>query len=102
MFVTRLSKTLTLFFVTVVLTGCSLLQPYQAELGQGNFIREEQVLQLELGQTPEQVVFLLGTPLLTGEAQANRWVYPTYESSQGYKTLAVSFEEGLVSAIERK
>jgi outer membrane protein assembly factor BamE len=34
--------------------------------------------QLKLGQTRDQVKFILGTPLLTDAFHANRWDYPFY------------------------
>jgi outer membrane protein assembly factor BamE len=83
------------------ISACSILQPYQPTLGQGNFIRESQVEQLELGQTPKQVMLLLGTPLLTGELTDQRWIYPTYEEDLGYNQLIIEFEAGLVSKIDR-
>ena len=83
------------------ISACSILQPYQPTLGQGNFIRESQLEQLELGQTPKQVMLLLGTPLLTGELTDQRWIYPTYDDQLGYKQLIIEFESGLVSQIER-
>ena len=81
------------------ISGCSLLSPYQAELGQGNFIREEQRQQLTIGQTPNQVSFLLGTPLLTGEFPQKRWIYPTFDEATGYSKLIIEFENGVVSSI---
>jgi len=84
------------------ITGCSFLKPYQAELGQGNFILESQVEQLATGQTAKQVLFILGTPLLTGELRDLRWHYPTYEGDSGYSMLTIEFENGLVSKISRR
>ena len=78
------------------------LKPYQAELKQGNFIRAEQIEQLDIGQTPAQVSFVLGTPLLTGEQSDQRWIYPSYSQSSGYDTLIIEFENGLVSDIIQK
>jgi outer membrane protein assembly factor BamE len=34
--------------------------------------------QLKVGQTRDQVKFILGTPLLTDAFHANRWDYPFY------------------------
>ena len=63
----------------LVLTGCNtvseawdsprsvvpeFLQPYRADVHQGNLITSEMVLQLEKGMTQPQVQFLLGIPLL--------------------------------------
>lgn len=100
MIFTRLSKTLLICCGVVSITGCVLLSPYQAELGQGNFIRQAQLQELATGQSADQVSFLLGTPLLTGEQPDQRWVYTTYSEEEGYQQLVVHFEDGVVSRIE--
>ncbi|HZW14083.1 MAG TPA: outer membrane protein assembly factor BamE [Noviherbaspirillum sp.] len=57
------------------------LTPYRIDVQQGNFISREMVNQLKEGMrtkdgvTPEQVRFVLGTPLLTDIFHANRWDY---------------------------
>lgn len=57
------------------------LSPYKIDIQQGNFISREMVNQLKEGMrtkdgvTPEQVRFVLGTPLLTDIFHANRWDY---------------------------
>lgn len=57
------------------------LSPYRINIQQGNFISREMVTQLKEGMrhkdgvTPEQVRFVLGTPLLTDIFHANRWDY---------------------------
>jgi len=98
----RLSKFGLLCLVAFALSACGLLQPYQAELGQGNVIRPEQISQLALGQTPEQVTFILGSPLLTGEQPRVRWLYPMYDTQTGYSNLTVYFVAGRVSSIEQQ
>jgi outer membrane protein assembly factor BamE len=52
------------------------LTPYRIDIQQGNFVSEEMVSQLKEGMTPDQVRFVLGTPLLTDIFHANRWDYP--------------------------
>jgi outer membrane protein assembly factor BamE len=84
------------------ITACSILKPYEPELGQGNFIRDTQINQLEIGQTPKQVTFILGTALLTGENTEQHWVYPTYSDADGYSKLIVIFTDGLVSDIQQE
>lgn len=49
--------------------------PYRVDVQQGNFISQEMVNQLKEGMTREQVIFVLGTPLLTDVFHANRWDY---------------------------
>lgn len=58
-----------------------VLSPYRIDIQQGNFISREMVAQLKESMqrkervTPEQVRFVLGTPLLTDVFHANRWDY---------------------------
>ena len=57
------------------------LSPYRIDIQQGNFISREMVAQLKEGMrtkdgvTPEQVRFVLGTPLLNDIFHADRWDY---------------------------
>jgi outer membrane protein assembly factor BamE len=55
-----------------------VLSPYRPDIQQGNFVSAEMLQQLKVGQTREQVKFVLGTPLLTDAFHANRWDYPFY------------------------
>jgi len=52
------------------------LSPYRIDVQQGNFVSREMVSQLRAGMTPDQVRFVLGTPLLTDIFHADRWDYP--------------------------
>ncbi|MEO0317994.1 MAG: small protein (tmRNA-binding) protein, partial [Pseudomonadota bacterium] len=53
-----------------------ILPIYRADIQQGNFVSKEMVAQLREGMTPEQVRFVLGTPLINDAFHANRWDYP--------------------------
>ncbi len=97
----RLTKTVSIFLVTLALSSCGLLKPYEAKLGQGNFVQDEQVNLVEIGHTPVQVNYLLGTPLTTGQDPENRWIYTTYSEETGYSELIIIFTEGVVSEIRR-
>ena len=55
-----------------------VFSPYRPDIQQGNFVTEEMLKQLKLGQTRDQVKFILGTPLLTDAFHASRWDYPFY------------------------
>jgi len=52
------------------------LHPYRADVQQGNFISREMIAQLKEGMTPDQVRFILGTPLLNDVFHKDRWDYP--------------------------
>ena len=98
----RISKSIVFCLLIVSINSCALFKPYEAELGQGNFIRDEKREQLAIGQTQAQVAFLLGTPQLTGEFPRQRWIYPTYSDDTGYQELIIEFTDGTVSAIEQR
>ena len=51
---------------------------YRANIAQGNLIKEENLVQLEIGMTRNQVRFLLGTPMIDDPFHANRWDYVYY------------------------
>jgi outer membrane protein assembly factor BamE len=53
-----------------------VLPIYRADVQQGNFVSKEMVSQLKVGMTPEQVRFVMGTPLLTDIFHGQRWDYP--------------------------
>jgi outer membrane protein assembly factor BamE len=58
-----------------------IFKPYRIDIQQGNFVSREMVNQIKEGMqrkeaiTPEQVRFVLGTPLLTDIFHADRWDY---------------------------
>jgi outer membrane protein assembly factor BamE len=64
--VTRLQKFLWIF------------TPYRPDIQQGNFVSQEMIDQVKVGQTRDQIMFILGTPLLTDMFHKDRWDYPFY------------------------
>jgi outer membrane protein assembly factor BamE len=81
-----------------------LLPIYRPDTQQGNFISKEQVAQLKVGMTPEQVRFLLGTALLNDAFHAERWDYP-FLLKRGDGTVTTShvvvfFKDGRVASFE--
>ncbi|MFN3789166.1 outer membrane protein assembly factor BamE [Massilia sp.] len=55
-----------------------VFSPYRPDIQQGNFVSQEMLEQLKVGQTRDQVRFLLGTPLLQDVFHQDRWDYPFY------------------------
>lgn len=55
-----------------------IFSPYRPDIQQGNFVSQEMLDQVKVGQTREQVRFLLGSPLLSDVFHADRWDYPFY------------------------
>ena len=58
-------------FVLFVAGGCV----YQANLSQGNVIKQDDLDQVEVGMTRNQVRFLLGTPMIEDPFHEDRWEY---------------------------
>ena len=48
---------------------------YKVEIEQGNVVNADMVNQLHLGMTKEQVIFVMGEPLLTDPFHNDRWDY---------------------------
>ena len=67
----RIRLPICLLIVLVATAGCV----YQANLSQGNVIKQEDLDQVEVGMTRSQVRFLLGTPMIEDPFHENRWDY---------------------------
>lgn len=81
-----------------------IFRPYRPDIQQGNFVSQEMVAQLKPGMTQDQVVFLLGTPLLNDMFHAERWDYAfRLQKGNGEITtsrVTVFFKDKLVSSFE--
>lgn len=68
-------------FVTVFLVACSGINfsewrfPYMYPVQQGNYINQQQLSQLQLGMTKEQVTFVIGHPVSQFMFNSNQWQY---------------------------
>lgn len=87
-----------------------ILTPYRVDVQQGNFVSREMLEQLQEamrrkeGVTPEQVRFVLGTPLLTDVFHADRWDY-VFRLQKGNgevlsSRVTVFFADGRVARVE--
>lgn len=63
----------------LALSACNLI--YKLPTRQGNVIEQKQLDQLKVGQTREQVIFLMGTPIAASPFRADRWDYVGYYKS---------------------
>ena len=82
--------------------ACSLI--YKLPTRQGNVLEQKQLDQLEVGMSPAQVEFLLGTPLAASMFADERWDYVGYyKSPRGKETsrvVSLYFEQGRVARME--
>jgi outer membrane protein assembly factor BamE len=64
--------------IALALGGCSWFPSigvYKLDINQGNYVTQDQVDRLKVGQTQQQVRMALGTPLLVDPFHATRWDY---------------------------
>ena len=61
------------------LTSCST---YKMEVQQGNALTNDVIAQLKTGMSKDEVMSILGTPLLQDNFRSNRWDY-VYFTKQG-------------------
>ena len=82
----------------------SWLTPYRIDVRQGNFVTQKMVSQLKLGQSRDQVRFILGTSLLTDPFHADRWDYLyRFQPGRGevqQRRMTVYFSEGKLARID--
>ena len=70
----------------LLVTGCSWapsLGVYKIDVNQGNFVTQDAVEKLKVGQSRSQVRLILGTPLIADAFHGNRWDYVYRFENQG-------------------
>jgi len=79
---------------------------YRANMSQGNIVVEEDLDQVELDMTRNQVRFLLGTPMVDDPFHANRWDYVYYvkigrRDATAKRWVSIVFTDDRVTEIRR-
>ncbi len=91
-----------LILLSTLLSGCISL--YTPEVQQGNVVSAEMLETLKVGMSKRQVIFLLGTPLITDPFHQERWDYFYSLSKNGGKAaqrhLVVLFNGDDVVSVE--
>ena len=99
-----IKKVIVSLFLAFSLSGCSFLYDtfvYQIDVTQGNYIEDEKIQELKIGMTQEQVIFILGSPMLIDQFDSTKWYYLRYikpggEPIQQTQMLLV-FKENILS-----
>lgn len=95
------SKLLLLAAVLVLVSGCNLI--YKQNIQQGNALEQEDLDQLELGMSKNQVAFLLGTPAIQDPFHQDRWDYISSFARRGgdpvRRLVTLEFENDALSAM---
>jgi outer membrane protein assembly factor BamE len=71
----KLTRIITLSVALTVVSGCSYVGVYKRDIPQGNLVTQDMVSQLQPGMTQDQVVYVMGRPLLEAPFDANQWDY---------------------------
>ena len=79
---------------------------YRANISQGNIVEEEDLDQVEVGMTRNQVRFLLGTPMVSDPFHRERWDYVYYvkigrNDATAKRWVTVLFDDDTVTEIQR-
>ncbi|OCG15045.1 hypothetical protein A9G45_08585 [Gilliamella sp. HK2] len=92
---------------SVLLTGCSVVERwvYRPDINQGNYVTPDAIELLQVGQSKEQVVFIMGSPMLTSVFGDNIWYYIFRQQPQhggvSQRNFAIYFDEmGIVKDIK--
>lgn len=88
----RLSTLIFLMFALSFLTACEQFRfpgVFKIDIGQGNILTQEKVAQLAIGMTENQVIYLMGSPMIKDPFNPNEWDYyysfsPAGETTQTY------------------
>jgi len=95
------------FFITFSVSGCSYLYDkfvYQIDVTQGNYINEEKLNKLKIGMNQEQVIFVLGSPMLIDQFDSSKWYYIRYIKPGGKKAqqskIVLTFKNQTLTNIE--
>jgi len=101
------SLTVAVLAAAVALGGCSIadwVSPYRIDVRQGNYVTPEMVAQLKTGMRPEQVRFVLGTPLIVDPFHSDRWDYfYRFKPGRGKASerhLTVLFKDGVLAELQ--
>jgi outer membrane protein assembly factor BamE len=102
------SRTLILSVLLLMMTtGCSSLERvvYRPNLHQGNYLDASNVSKLQTGMSKEQVLYTLGTPMLSDPFGEDIWYYVFLDQSGREKakqqTLTLTFDkEGNLDKID--
>ncbi|MDX5151652.1 MAG: outer membrane protein assembly factor BamE [Acidiferrobacterales bacterium] len=90
--------------LALLLQSCILYVP---DVEQGNILTKEMIDKIKIGQSEQQVRFLLGSPLVQDAFHSDRWDY-VYTLKKGrskkvdQKRLTIIFNNGVVAKVVRK
>lgn len=90
----KLYKIAVFLFLSLSLSACSNWI-YRIDVPQGNFLDENDVDKLRVGMTKEQVIYVLGRPILKDAFDKDTWYY-VYKMKRGMAKRGEDFEKHMV------
>ena len=101
--VNRKSILVFLLVAAALSSGCV----YRANIAQGNLIKQDDLDQVEIGMTRNQVRFLLGTPMIDDPFHTARWDYVYYlkigrKDASFKRWVSIFFTDDRVSEIRKE
>lgn len=100
----KLSRIVTLSIALTLISGCSYFGVYKRDLAQGNLVTPAMADQLHPGMTRQQVIDLMGSPLLEAPFNASQWDY-VYRLDEAYggieqRRLTLTFNGNRLASVE--
>ncbi|WP_254276370.1 outer membrane protein assembly factor BamE [Halomonas sp. 3H] len=71
----KLTRIVTLSAALLMASGCSYFGVYKRDIPQGNLVTADMVDQLRPGMSRDEVVYLMGRPLLEAPFDSSQWDY---------------------------
>lgn len=95
--------------IVMMTAGCSTLERvvYRPDINQGNYLTPTEVANIHTGMTQQQVIYTLGTPLMTDPFGTNTWYY-VFRQQPGHEpvtqeTLTLTFDgNGILTSVVNK
>lgn len=102
----KLHHLLVILGITLTSTACSNWI-YRIDVPQGNFLDQRDVEKLRVGMTKEQVIYVLGNPVVQDSFDDDTWYY-VYDMKRGMKKrgedfqkqMVINFVDGKVTTVE--
>ena len=89
----KIKSLVTIALCSTMLTAC--IKPYQPDIQQGNIINNSDLREIRYGMSKQEVLFILGTPMVIDPFNEHRWDY--YYSNRDQKKRETS--QRLITAI---
>ncbi|MDN4501062.1 outer membrane protein assembly factor BamE [Alteromonadaceae bacterium BrNp21-10] len=102
-----MKKYLQFLFAVIVITGTQACSGFifRIDIPQGNYLEEKDVEKLRIGMTKEQVIYVLGRPVVRDSFDHDTWYY-VYSMKRGMtdnhfsKEMTISFVDDKIVSVE--